>query len=119
MFFVTDALVGFATQFFQKWSVQKAMREEMEKSHASGEMTYTQIQAKLAEYEGNLEDFMVMATQFALVTFFSAPLPELALLALGANLIKIRLLGYRHLYLLRRVYPRGTEASELGKMFSS
>jgi hypothetical protein len=109
MFFVTDALLEFAMQIWQKRTVQKAMRDEMQKSHASGEMTYTQIQAKLDEYDGNLDDFMALATQFALVTFFSAPLPELSLLALGANLIKIRLLGDRHLYLLKRVYPRGTE----------
>jgi len=111
-FFVTDICTTFATIVVGIVKTKKFVRDEMNKPGVdAASYTYLQVQAKFEPFQSKdmINDYMSLTVQFGIVTCFSVVLPSLTMLALLTNLIKYRLIAYRQLCVMQRVYPTGSE----------
>ncbi|CAD7922377.1 unnamed protein product [Amoebophrya sp. A120] len=89
------------------------VHQEVRKPGVDGaNYTYLQVQAKLDDFVSSdmLNDYMELTVQFAMVTCFSVVLPILTMLALASNMIEYRIIAYRQLHVVQRVYPSGAES---------
>eukprot|EP00392_Amoebophrya_sp_AT5.2_P005851 g5861.t1 len=111
-FFVVHLMVTFAMLVKRVVMTRLAIRSEMVKPgiDAAG-YTYLQVQAKLDSFVASdmLNDYMELTVQFAMVTCFSVVLPALTVLALLSNMLEYRVIAYRQLHVVQRVYPSGAE----------
>ncbi|CAG9335333.1 unnamed protein product [Blepharisma stoltei] len=85
-------------------------RKEIEKSKQRGEqvreeMTLIEAQNKLEDYETPLDDYMEIVIDYGYVVMFSAALPLVPLLALGMNILEIRVDSYKLCWLTKRPFP--------------
>ncbi|CAD7956604.1 unnamed protein product [Amoebophrya sp. A25] len=111
-FFVVHLGVTFALLTKRIVTARLAIRQEMTKPGIdSANYTYLQVQAKTDAFSSAamLDDYMELTVQFAMVTCFSVVLPALTVLALLSNMIEFRVIAYRQLFVVQRVYPSGAE----------
>lgn len=69
------------------------------------DMTSTEAQAQLAEYETPLDDYMELIIDYGYVVMFSASFPIIPLIAFMVNVIEVRVDAYKLCHLMRRPYP--------------
>jgi len=71
--------------------------------------TYLQAQAKMDPYIDDTDDFMELVLSCGFLMMFSVALPVMATLAFMCNLLELRLLAFKIMYVSRRPVPLGQE----------
>jgi len=71
--------------------------------------TYLQAQAKMDPYIDDTNDFMELVLSCGFLMMFSVALPVMASLAFMCNLLELRLLAFKIMYVMRRPVPLGQE----------
>lgn len=110
VFFILRACFTIFVLLWSRKRVSGELAEEVKSVRSrGGTMTYTQIQAKLDTFPGLHYDYMHFLTAFTVVVSFCQVFVSLSFIAFFMNLLELRLLGYRHCFTMRRVYPAGSE----------
>lgn len=93
------------------WLEERELRRKLESNPSLRmNMSPTERQAKLENYETPLEDYMEMVCQYGYVVMFSSAFPVISLFALVEILIEIRVDAWKLCHLTRRPFPQRAES---------
>merc|ERR1712048_615323 len=90
-----------------KFSIMREIRHVKEKRKSSEAYSYLEFQSKCPQYLNDTDDFMELIFSLAFVMMFSAALPVMAWLAFMCNVVEMKLLAWRMVYVNQRPVPRG------------
>merc|ERR1712048_212876 len=93
--------------FTTKFSIMREIKAAKEKRSSSEAYSYLEFQSKCPQYLNDTDDFMELIFSLAFVMMFSASLPVMAGLAFLCNLLEMKLLAWRMVYVNQRPVPRG------------
>ncbi|CAE8734701.1 unnamed protein product [Polarella glacialis] len=80
-----------------------------EGSTSSTRYSYLEQQLNCPAYEGDESDFLDAIIMMGYVMLFAAVMPSMTVMAIGTNLVSLRLFGYRMLHVTQRANPNGRE----------
>merc|ERR1711933_119656 len=90
-----------------KFSIMREIRAVKDKRSSTEAYSYLELQSKCPQYLDDTDDFMELIFSLAFVMMFSASLPVMAGLAFLCNLLEMKLLAWRMVYVNQRPVPRG------------
>jgi len=109
IFFVTHICTAVAMLIVPIVLFRLTCKSEMAKAIGGKKFTYVQAQSKCADYAGDTDDMMELVLSLGFLMMFAVALPVMATLAWFCNLLELRLLGFKMVYVMRRAPPRGQE----------
>jgi hypothetical protein len=104
--------VPFLMSKYKNWQEDRKLSKKQAKHPDKvyrTEMTYTEQQSKLADYETPMSDYMELVIQYGYVILFSASFTLVPLLAYILNIFEIRVDASKMCYLVRRPFPGRAE----------
>lgn len=90
-----------------KFSIMREISNAKEKHGMTEAYSYLELQSKCPQYLNDTDDFMELIFSLAFVMMFSAALPVMAWLAFACNVVEMKILAWRMVYVNQRSVPTG------------